>query len=186
MSCCHWHVNTTFETILSNHQQLVSCRHSNGLSQLPYSWKHGGEGYLSINHQSQIFTANLCRSSAQIVMWEGLEGRIWRALELFIHSVAKTLLPSGKLLAPHYCSTWPRVSGSLRARKLPAASAPEAKRMGTALVIPTNEVKMLIPKTAANLQRALRKPNAVVLRKDRGQIKSTASGSVSQRRKALE
>ncbi len=59
----------------------------------------------------------------------------------------------------------------MRARKLPAASAPEAKRMGTALVIPTNEVKMLMPKTAANLQRALRKPNAVVLRKERGQIK---------------
>lgn len=55
----------------------------------------------------------------------------------------------------------------MRARKLPAASAPEAKRMGTALVIPTNEVKMLIPKTAANLQRALRKPNAVVLRRER-------------------
>lgn len=28
---------------------------------------------------------------------------------------------------------------------------------------------MLIPKTAANLQRALRNPNAVVLRKERGQ-----------------
>lgn len=37
--------------------------------------------------------------------------------------------------------------------------------MGTALVMPTNEVKMLMPNTAANLQRALRKPNAVVLRK---------------------
>lgn len=56
----------------------------------------------------------------------------------------------------------------MRARKLPAASAPEAKRMGTALVMPTNEVKMLIPNTAANLQRALRKPNAVVLRRERG------------------
>lgn len=38
--------------------------------------------------------------------------------------------------------------------------------MGTALVMPTNEVKMLIPKTAASLQRALRKPNAVVLRRE--------------------
>lgn len=28
-----------------------------------------------------------------IIMREGLEGRTWRALELFIHSVAKTLLP---------------------------------------------------------------------------------------------
>lgn len=37
--------------------------------------------------------------------------------------------------------------------------------MGTALVIPTKEVKMLMPNTAANLQRALRKPNAVVLKK---------------------
>lgn len=65
--------------------------------------------------------------------------------------------------APCYCSTWPRVSGSLRAKKLPAASAPEAKRIGTALVMPTNDVKMLMPSTAASLQRALRKPNAVVL-----------------------
>lgn len=69
----------------------------------------------------------------------------------------------------------------MRARKLPAASAPEAKRMGTALVIPTNEVKMLIPKTAANLQSALRNPNAVVLRKERGQIKSKVRIRVNQR-----
>lgn len=67
----------------------------------------------------------------------------------------------------------------MRARKLPAASAPEAKRIGTALVIPTNEVKMLIPKTAANLQRALRNPNAVVLRKERGQIKNKESGKAA-------
>ena len=51
----------------------------------------------------------------------------------------------------------------MRARKLPAARAPEAKRMGTALVMPTKEVKMLMPSTAASLQRALRKPNAVHL-----------------------
>ncbi len=61
------------------------------------------EGYLSNNHQSQIFTANLHRSSVlvleyvhklySIIKREGLEGRIWRALELFVHSVAKTLLP---------------------------------------------------------------------------------------------
>ena len=85
----------------------------------------------------------------------------------------KLFCPPGKSLAPHYCSTWPRVSGSLRAKKLPAANAPEAKRIGTALVIPTKEVKILMPNTAANLQRALRKPNAVVLRKERGQIKRT-------------
>lgn len=129
-------------------------------------------------------------------MRTGLHSRVWRALELFIHSVAKNssaqpLHPHphpnlGKLLAPHYCSTWPRVSGSLRARKLPAASAPEAKRMGTALVIPTNEVKMLIPKTAANLQSALRNPNAVVLRKERGQIKSKVRIRVNQRGTADE
>lgn len=78
---------------------------------------------------------------------------------------------------PHYCSTWPRVSGSLRATKLPAARAPEAKRMGTALVMPTNEVKMLIPRTAASLQSALRNPNAVVLSKRRtGEGRSQASG----------
>lgn len=114
-----------------------------------------------------LFCVVLCAQNLISKCWEeGLEGRIWRALELFVHSVAKTLLPPGKLLVPHYCSTWPRVSGSLRARKLPAANAPEAKSMGTALVIPTNEVKMLMPNTAANLQRALRKPNAVVLGKE--------------------
>lgn len=57
----------------------------------------------------------------------------------------------------------------MRARKLPAARAPEANRMGTALVMPTNEVKMLMPNTAASLQRALRKPNAVVLREEEAQ-----------------
>ncbi|KAA8585795.1 hypothetical protein FQN60_007364 [Etheostoma spectabile] len=36
--------------------------------------------------------------------------------------------------------------------------------MGTALVMPTNDWKMLMPRTAASLQRAFRKPNAVVLR----------------------
>lgn len=65
---------------------------------------------------------------------------------------------------PHHCRTCPRVSGSLRAKELPRASAAEAKRMGTALVMPTKEVKMLMPSTAASLQRAFRNPNAVVLR----------------------
>lgn len=51
----------------------------------------------------------------------------------------------------------------MNARKLPAASAPDANRMGTALVMPTKEVKMLMPNTAASLQRAFRKPNAVHL-----------------------
>ena len=63
---------------------------------------------------------------------------------------------------PH-CSTCPRVSGSFRARELPRARAAEAKRMGAALVIPTKDVKMLIPSTAASLHRAFRKPKAVVL-----------------------
>lgn len=66
-----------------------------------------------------------------------------------------------------YCSTWPRVSGSFSARKLPAASAPAANKMGTALVMPTKDWKMLMPRTAANLQRAFKKPNAVVLKKRR-------------------
>lgn len=35
--------------------------------------------------------------------------------------------------------------------------------MGAALVIPTKDVKMLIPSTAASLHRAFRKPKAVVL-----------------------
>ena len=51
------------------------------------------------------------------------------------------------------------------ARKLPAARAPAANRMGTALVMPTNDWKMLMPRTAASLHRALRNPNAVVLDK---------------------
>lgn len=37
--------------------------------------------------------------------------------------------------------------------------------IGTALVMPTNDWKMLMPKTAASLQRAFRKPKAVVLEK---------------------
>lgn len=62
----------------------------------------------------------------------------------------------------------PRVSGSFSARKLPAARAPEAKRMGTALVMPTNDWKMLMPRTAASLHNAFKKPKAVVLwREDR-------------------
>lgn len=40
--------------------------------------------------------------------------------------------------------------------------------MGAALVIPTKDVKMLIPSTAASLQRAFRKPKAVVLLGRRG------------------
>lgn len=35
--------------------------------------------------------------------------------------------------------------------------------MGAALVIPTKDVKILIPSTAASLHRAFRKPKAVVL-----------------------
>lgn len=64
---------------------------------------------------------------------------------------------------PHHCRTCPRVSGSLRARELPRASAAEANRMGTALVMPTKDVKMLMPSTAASLHSAFRNPNAVVL-----------------------
>ena len=76
------------------------------------------------------------------------------------HSNCALLSTAGHLL---YCNTWPRVSGNFVARKLPAASAPAANRMGTALVMPTNDWKMLMPSTAASLQRAFRKPNAVVL-----------------------
>lgn len=75
------------------------------------------------------------------------------------HSVPATPKPQ----RPPHCSTCPRVSGSFRARELPRARAAEAKRMGAALVIPTKDVKMLIPSTAASLHRAFRKPKAVVL-----------------------
>lgn len=72
-------------------------------------------------------------------------------------------LPSPKPQRPPHCSTCPRVSGNFRARELPRARAAEAKRMGAALVIPTKDVKMLIPSTAASLHRAFKKPKAVVL-----------------------
>lgn len=71
-------------------------------------------------------------------------------------------IPKARDPCPH-CSTCPRVSGSFRARELPRARAAEAKRIGAALVMPTKEVKMLIPSTAASLHRAFRKPKAVVL-----------------------
>lgn len=87
------------------------------------------------------------------------------------HSSSALLPTAGHWL---YCKTWPRVSGNLVARKLPAASAPAANKMGTALVMPTNDWKMLIPRTAASLQRAFRKPNAVVLRKTRGGVAAAA------------
>lgn len=44
--------------------------------------------------------------------------------------------------------------------------------MGTALVMPTNDWKMLMPRTAASLQRAFRKPKAVHLRTQKGQTQS--------------
>lgn len=76
------------------------------------------------------------------------------------HSGCALLPTTGRLF---YCNTWPRVSGNFVARKLPAARAPAANMMGTALVMPTNDWKMLMPRTAASLQRAFRKPNAVHL-----------------------
>lgn len=60
----------------------------------------------------------------------------------------------------------------MRAKKLPTAKAPDAKRMGTALVMPTNDWKMLMPRTAANLHRAFRNPKAVVLKKMEKKIKN--------------
>lgn len=66
------------------------------------------EGYLSDNHQYQIFTAQqicvallhcvMCTKLDSVIVGKGLEGRIWRALELFVHSVAKTLLPPWKVV----------------------------------------------------------------------------------------
>lgn len=40
-----------------------------------------------------VVFVSMCANLKTILMREGLEGRVWRALELFIHSVAKTLLP---------------------------------------------------------------------------------------------
>lgn len=92
--------------------------------------------------------------------WDGEWG--WLAWHTHWRSA---LLPASGRLA--YCNTWPRVSGNFVARKLPAARAPAANMMGTALVMPTKDWKMLMPRTAASLQRALRKPNAVVLGENR-------------------
>lgn len=88
--------------------------------------------------------------------WQGREGRRRSCWSHSVPAIAKA--PR----CPH-CSTCPRVSGSFKARELPRARAAEAKRMGAALVIPTKDVKMLIPSTAASLHRAFRKPKAVVL-----------------------
>lgn len=53
--------------------------------------------------------------------------------------------------------------------------------MGAALVIPTKDVKMLIPSTAASLQRAFRKPNAVVLlRRPQHSMQHTAQRGPAQ------
>ncbi|TNN72320.1 hypothetical protein EYF80_017472 [Liparis tanakae] len=66
-----------------------------------------------------------------------------------------------KLAAPSLLNTTQDPTHSnFVARKLPAARAPAANMMGTALVMPTNDWKMLMPRTAASLQRAFRKPNA--------------------------
>lgn len=93
--------------------------------------------------------------------WEG-----WALVvkHTHIHSSRALLSTAGHLF---YCNTWPRVSGNFVARKLPAASAPAANMMGTALVMPTNDWKMLMPRTAASLQSAFKKPNAVVLKTKR-------------------
>lgn len=94
-------------------------------------------------------------SEAAWAGWQGREGE---------GAVGLTVcLPPSKAWRPSHCSTCPRVSGNFRARELPRASAAEANKMGAALVIPTKDVKMLIPSTAASLQRAFRKPKAVVL-----------------------
>lgn len=90
---------------------------------------------------------------------------------------SRALLPASVRFV--YCNTWPLVSGNFVARKLPAASAPAANMMGTALVMPTNDWKMLMPRTAASLQRAFRKPNAVVLKTRREREKSFSNSEFS-------
>ena len=44
-------------------------------------------------------------------------------------------------------------------------SAVKERRIGTTLVMPTNEAKMELPKMAASLHRAFSTPNAVALRR---------------------
>lgn len=78
--------------------------------------------------------------------------------------------PVPYLTSPHW-RTFSRVSGSLRATRPPHTSAAKDSRMGMALVMPTKLAKIELPSTAANLQRAFSKPNAVALRDtDRDEI----------------
>lgn len=59
--------------------------------------------------------------------------------------------------------TCSRVSGSRRAIRPPPTREVAARRMGTTLVIPTKEAKMVFPRMAPNLHNPLRMPKAVAL-----------------------
>ena len=72
---------------------------------------------------------------------------------------------------PSFCQgavhirTCSRVSGSRRAIRPPPTREAAARRMGTTLVIPTKEAKIVFPRMAPNLHNPLRMPNAVALQK---------------------
>lgn len=70
----------------------------------------------------------------------------------------------------HFLSWWTahirtcsRVSGRRRAIRPPPTREVAARRMGTTLVIPTKEAKMVFPRMAPNLHNPLRMPKAVAL-----------------------
>lgn len=59
--------------------------------------------------------------------------------------------------------TLERVSGSRSPMRPPPTSTPDARRIGTALVMPTSEPKIRLPNTAASLHMALQNPKPVPL-----------------------
>lgn len=63
----------------------------------------------------------------------------------------------------HHSRTFSLVSGSLRASSPPHSRAVQDRRMGMTVVTPTKEAKMELPKMAASLHTAFRRPNAVAL-----------------------
>lgn len=79
-------------------------------------------------------------------------------------SVLEKIFPSFSPGVVHI-RTCSRVSGSRRAIRPPPTREAAARRMGTTLVIPTKEAKIVFPRMAPNLHNPLRMPNAVALQK---------------------
>lgn len=94
---------------------------------------------------------NMCVNKGTVhhnVKW-GLSQACWISLNLWNKGYIRTL---------------DLVSGSRSPTRPPPTSTEEARRMGMALVMPTKEPKIRFPSTAANLHKALQKPNPVPLK----------------------